>query len=286
MNATLTVNGEKMKKLTALMTCLLMFFSMQCLTPSVFGATVGANSDISSPEGWLDIPKVGKSPLKASYIYEYERRLLRPSTGGPRAQVNWNLAKLAIALGGRVEPYVELGSAQVLIEEPVNRGFGLDTDAFQFERSFAWGIGTKVLLWQQQIFRNQKKLQFFTDVKYRRTRANNDTVTGQKISLGSDTLTFNEWQAAIGVSQEFRISKHLSVTPYFGGKYSDVEMVSKGSFALQDNGGLAGKTHYQSHKKFGPFVGVDMGIGKCVTVFAEGRFVDEYGVSAGATVRF
>lgn len=275
-----------MKKLTALMTCLMMFLSLQCLTPSVFGATVGAASDISSPEGWLDIPKVGKSPLKASYIYEYEMRNLRPSTGGPRMQARWHLAKLAIALGDRVEPYIELGNAQILMEEPVNRGFGLDTDAFEFEHDFAWGIGTKVLLYQVQAFRNQpKKLKFFTDVKYRRTRANVDSVTGQEIILGSDTIKFNEWQAAIGVSQEFRFGKHLSVTPYFGGKYSDVDVISKGEFTIEDGGGLSGKSHYQSARKFGPYAGADINVGKCVTVFVEGRFVDESSVSAGVTVR-
>lgn len=276
-----------MKKQTVSAVCLMILFFVQCLTPSLFAATVGATSDVSTPEGgWLKIPRIGKNPIKASYVYEYETRALRPRSDNPTMKINWHLAKISIDLFDRIEPYVELGSAQISTRLPVGYLSGVVRDSFAYDPSFAWGFGGKVIIFEKKIFSSQPKgFQIFADGLFRRTRSGLDKYMGQHIADGAFNIKFIEWQAAVGVSQEFKISKNLTVTPYVGGKYSDIDEIDKGVAILSDEAGVEGKGRMQSRRKFGPFVGIDAGIGKCVSIFAEGRFVDEESVSTGVTVR-
>lgn len=267
-------------------TFLAVFVLMFCFAPFLFAASVGPSADVGSPEGWWKIPKIGKNPLKASYVYEYETRDLRPRDGDPTLRIHWNLAKLALDLGGRVEPYVELGSANILTREPVGHASGTMRDTFDFGAGFAWGVGAKIILFQKKIICEQAKpFQIFADGKFRRVRAQLDRYVGQDVVDGSDTMKLNTWQAAIGVSQEFKVCKNFTVTPYFGGKYSDVDAIDKGTVFVTDGSAVTGKARVQSRRKFGPFVGADFGIGPCINLFVEGRFVDENSVSTGVTIR-
>ncbi len=254
-----------------------------CSIGSALAASVGPTSDVATPEGGLlEIPKIGKSPLKASFVYDYENRDLRPKTGDPKAHVHWFLAKISCDIMDRVEPYIELGSAKMAARAPV----GATRDSFEYGASFAWGLGAKVILFKQKVFSSQAKdLQIFSDSKFRRTRTQLDKFIGQDITDGVVNATWLEWQTALGVSQEFKLSKDFTVTPYFGGKYSDMDAISKGAAFTASGSGINGKSRDQSQYKFGPFVGMDIGIGKFVSLSVEGRFVDENSVSAGITLR-
>jgi hypothetical protein len=261
----------------------LLLLTSQCSMGSVLAASVGLTSDVTAPEGGLlQIPKIGKSPLKASFVYDYENRDLRPKSGDPKAHVHWFLAKISFDIMDRVEPYIELGSAKMSARAPV----GTTRDSFDYGASFAWGIGAKVILFKKKVFSSQAKdLQIFSDSKFRRTRTQLDKLIGQDITDGAVNVKWLEWQTALGVSQEFRLCKNFTVTPYFGGKYSDIDAISKGTAITASGRGINGKSRDQSQYKFGPFVGMDIGIGKYMSLSVEGRFVDENSVSAGITFR-
>ncbi len=273
--------GENMKKLIMLAGMLVLI--AQYSTGSVLAASVGPTSDVATPEGGLlQIPKVGKSPLKAGFLYDYETRHLNPKSGDPTMQINWFLAKISFDIMDRIEPYIELGSAKMSARAPV----GTETASFDYGADFAWGIGAKVILFKQKVFSSQAKdLQIFSDTKFRRARVQLDGLIGQDVSDGAMNVKFLEWQTALGVSQEFRLSKDFTVTPYFGGKYSDIDAISKGTAITPSGWGIDGKSRDQSRNKFGPFVGVDIGVGKYASLFVEGRFVDENSVSSGITFR-
>lgn len=268
-----------MKKLIAFAGMLLLI--AQFSVGSALAASVGSTSDVATPEGGLlHIPKIGESPLKAGFVYDYETRSLRPYNA--KLRVNWFLAKISFDIMDRVEPYVELGGAKISTREPV----GGTHDSFGYGASFAWGVGAKVILFAKKVFCGQdKELKIFSDSKIRRTRGLLDRYIGAKVTSGDMDMHLFEWQTALGVSQEFKVSKHLTVTPYLGAKYSDVDMISDGFVTVGSGDGVFGKAVYGSHNKFGPFVGMDVGIGKWVSLSVEGRFVDENSVSAGITFR-
>jgi len=260
----------------------------QCSPGSALAASVGPTCDAATPEGGLlEIPKIGKSPLKAAFVYDYENRDLRPKRNDPDLRIHWFLAKLSIDIMDRVEPYIELGSANISTREPVTGGpSGTTRDSFDYGASFAWGLGTKVILFTKKVFSNQEKeMKLFSDTKFRRTRALLDRYISQKITSGDMDMHVFEWQTALGVSQEFKLSKHLTATPYLGAKYSDVDIISDGTAFTASGQGIGGKVRYGSRNKFGPFVGVDIGIGKYMSLSVEGRFADENSVSAGITFR-
>jgi hypothetical protein len=273
--------GGKMKKLAVFVGMLLLI--SQSSIGSVLAASVGPTSDVATPEGGLlQIPKIGNSPLKAAFVYDYENRDLRPKAGDPKLHVHWFLAKISFDILDRVEPYIELGSAKMSARAPV----GTTKDSFDYGASFAWGIGAKVILFKKKVFSSQDKdLQIFSDTKFRRTHTQLDKWIGQGITDGAINAKLLEWQTALGVSQEFKLSKNLTATPYFGGKYSDMDAISKGTAITASGLGINGKSRDQSQYKFGPFVGMDIGIGKYVSLFVEGRFVDENSVSTGITLR-
>ena len=253
----------------------------QCSMGSVLAASVGPTSDVATPEGGLlQIPKIGESPLKAAFVYDYETRHLRPYK--PEIRINWFLAKISFDIMNRVEPYVELGGAKMSTREPV----GDMRNTFDYGAGFAWGFGAKVILFAKKVFCGQdKELKIFSDTKFRRTRSTLDRYISQDITQGSMYMKLWEWQTALGVSQEFKITKDLTATPYLGAKYSDVDILSDGDVTTGSGDEVFGKVRYQSRYKFGPFIGMDIGIGKYVSLSVEGRFVDENSVSAGITFR-
>ena len=275
-----------MKKLAMFLGMLLLI--SQFSIGSVLAASVGPTSDVATPEGGLlQIPKIGKSPLAASFIYDYETRDLRPKSDDPKMHIHWFLAKISFDIMDRVEPYVELGGAKISTREPVDYGpDGMKRNSFDYGASFAWGLGAKVILYTKKVFSGQdKEMKIFSDSKFRRTRAFLDKYIGQGVTQGDMDMKFFEWQTALGVSQEFKLSKNFTVTPCLGAKYSDVNVISDGVAGTGSGDGVIGKARYGSRNKFGPFVGMDIGIGKYVSLFVEGRFVDENSVSTGITFR-
>ena len=149
----------------------------------------------------------------------------------------------------------------------------------------SWGAGATVVLYEKdvQYAGNKGVLRVGVDGKYRSSDLGVDKVKMDDViydstdtALTEKKFNCNEWQVAVGVSYQFS-----TVSPYAGVKYSDADGSAKATVSGQNY-----EYNFDPKSNFGIFAGIDVLAFDCLSINAEGRFIDETAFSAGATLRF
>lgn len=155
---------------------------------------------------------------------------------------------------------------------------------WETDSDLAWGAGGTLIIYAKEIVVREKGL--FTigvDGRFRRSELDVDTVVldGKTYPLSGPYVTStkfkcDEWQVAVELT--YQADRFI---PYAGIKYSDVS----GETAAT----ISGKKYDKdlgADDNVGIFAGCDILIADSMSVYVEGRFVDETALSAGATIRF
>jgi len=187
-------------------------------------------------------------------------------------------AKISYTIMDGVVVYALLGSISdtVITEKEADN----DINKYFLDDGFAWGFGASALIRE---FDNGIRIGI--DGKYRAAEADltEIDINGTKYGLSSIsdiTGDYEEWQFALGIAKEF--GEAVKFTPYGGVKYSDVEVQAKGT--------IAGTTYetasINSKDTVGGYAGAEVAFNDNLSLYAEGRFVDETAVSTGLTWKF
>jgi len=156
------------------------------------------------------------------------------------------------------------------------------------DHNFTWGAGATLVVYEKPVrIREQAMLRIGVDGRYRHSELDVDNVVlngtsfvpaegSSGSSLTSAGFDYNEWQAAVGVSVQFE-----NLVPYAGVKYSEADGHAKATFTTAEY-----KEDFGADDNFGAFVGADFIVNDSITIYAEGRFIDETAFSGGGTIRF
>lgn len=122
-------------------------------------------------------------------------------------------------------------------------------------------------------------LRLGVDAKYRQFDPDLDDVKQQRqsVTASKDGLSFKEWQAAAGLSYQYK-----RFIPYVGVKYSDMGAHIKFTHAGVD---YSDKT-LDSDNIFGLYYGLDVLVTDSISFNIEGRCIDETAANIGMNARF
>jgi opacity protein-like surface antigen len=215
-----------------------------------------------------------KVTAEGDFISERELDVANESV---ELETNFYQAKIACGIGNRIDIYALLGSikdAQVTEKEPSN------TYKYFFDDDFAWGFGASVLIHE---FENG--LRIGADGKYRAAEVDliELDINGTKYGLADISEVsgdFEEWQFSLGIAKEF--GETVKFIPYAGVKYSDVEVQAKGTIL----GTVYQTNNVNSKDTMGGYAGAEVAFNDNLSVYVEGRFVDESAFSTGITWKF
>lgn len=186
-------------------------------------------------------------------------------------------AKISYTIMDGVDIYALLGS---MSDGQVTEKVGANTYKYFFDTDFAWGLGASAV-----IHKFDNGVIVTTDGKYRSAEVGmtDIDINGTKYGLSSIsniTGTFEEWQIALGIAKEF--GEKVKFIPYAGVKYSDVNVKAQGTIL-----GTTYNTGDTSSKDIiGGYVGTEVAFTDNISIYAEGRFIDETAISFGAAYKF
>lgn len=150
---------------------------------------------------------------------------------------------------------------------------------------FAWGAGGTLVIYEKDVQYSDYKavLRIGVDGKYRssdlgvdKVKVDNAVYDSDDAALTEKEFNCDEWQVAVGASYQFD-----TFSPYGGVKYSDASGKAKASVS-----GTPYEYDFNPKSNFGIFAGIDVLAFDCLSIYAEGRFIDETAFSAGAILRF
>lgn len=236
----------------------------------VLAATVGSPGDPALLQG--------ETPFQVGV--DWNHTFKREMEEGSEIQTDWLMGKLSYRIdAARASIYGLLGSA---FGESKN-GLVLGTTrklSYDIDGAFAWGTGLSWTAWETQA--GSGLFRFWVDGRYQQFNA--DTSSAK---LGGDAASVNsldheqkEWHVALGMTY---VSGPWA--PYVGIRYSDVDIDQPGQ-ATFASGTVTGGSGLRSDLLIGTFVGLDYKATDQLAISVEGRLVDEYGISVGATYRF
>ena len=215
-----------------------------------------------------------KITVEGDFISERELDMPNESVD---LEANFYEAKIACSITDRIDIYALLGSikdTQVTEKEISN------TYKYFFDDDFAWGFGASVLVHE---FENGLRID--ADGKYRAAAVDliEIDLNGTKYSITDISEiagNYKEWQLSLGMAKEF--GEIVKFIPYAGIKYSDVEVQAKGTV-----GGTTYQTNNVNSKDtVGCYAGAEIAFNDNLSLYAEGRFIDETAVSTGFTWKF
>lgn len=188
--------------------------------------------------------------------------------------------KTGLIFGNRAVLYGICGAANA---EQKFRISGREIE-WETETDLVWGAGATLIIYEKEIdIREKGILTIGIDGRYRRSDLDTDKiiVDGTNYNLPDATISgtkfdSSEWQVALGVS--YQMDKLI---PYAGVKYSDIRGKAETTISATEY-----SRDFETEHKTGIFAGCDILITDSVSAYAEGRFIDETALSAGATIRF
>jgi hypothetical protein len=139
---------------------------------------------------------------------------------------------------------------------------------------FGGGVSYVVHAWEW----NKGIVRFGVDAKYRQFDPDTDDVrqASQSVATSQEGLRFKEWQAAAGISYQYK-----KLVPYIGVKYSDM-----GAHVKFNRAGSEYTDTLSSKNIFGLYYGIDMLVSDNISVNVEGRCIDETAANVGLNARF
>lgn len=152
------------------------------------------------------------------------------------------------------------------------------------ETDLVWGAGGTLIVYENEVsVRGEGMLRLGIDGQYRSSDLDIDKVVFGGVNynpsdaaLSGVKFDHKEWQVALEVSYQAD-----RIIPYGGVKYSDIDGKAAATIS-----GREYSRDFEPEQNIGIFAGVDFLITDTVSVYAEGRFIDETAFSAGGTIRF
>lgn len=193
--------------------------------------------------------------FKVGYEGEYvvERELKR----GELEDGQSHAVKMAYGVGPG-EVYGLLGATEFEVNQTANTHYNTDY-------GFLYGGGARAQLWN-----NLEGTAIGVDGRYRRSEPDVDEAMIGGTSVTRSDVTYQDWQVALGISQEIG-----NVVPYGGVKYSDVDISDVSGFA-----------DAESDHVIGPFAGVTAMATENLAFNIEGHYYDETSVTGGVTWQY
>lgn len=211
---------------------------------------------------------------EADFVSERELDVANESV---ELEAKFYSAKISYNIVKRFDIYALLGTVS---DAEITEKSGSDTYKYFFDDDFAWGLGITALIYE---FDNG--LRIGADGKYRSAEVDLTEIDVNGTRYGIADISniagdFEEWQVALGITREFGESVRFS--PYAGVKYSDVEVQAKGTIS----GTTYETDNVNSKDTVGVFAGTEITFTDNLSVYAEGRFIDEQAVAVGLSYGF
>ncbi|MDD5450188.1 MAG: hypothetical protein PHO42_06325, partial [Candidatus Omnitrophica bacterium] len=201
-----------------------------------------------------------------------ERKLKSDHTGNPSFRSAFYTGKLSLYLGHKFDIYGLAGFNDAKIHDFVDSSYIIET-----KLDAVIGGGLSCVLYELEFLSGILRLGF--DAKYRQFETKIDALQRYREDAGfsSDSLTFREWQASLGLAYQYK-----KFIPYIGVKYSDmdaqIEFVSDGTSYSEDG--------IKSKDLWGLFYGIDVLLCDNCSLNLEARHFDENAVNVGMNLRF
>ena len=141
----------------------------------------------------------------------------------------------------------------------------------------AWGLGAAYVLYEREYMNGV--LRVGVDGKYRQFRPDIDSVQQYRedVRATNTELSFKEWQAALGLSYQYK-----NYVPYCGLKYSNM----KSHIAFNYDGIMRSDKGVHADDTIGLFYGIDVLLTDSLSLNVEGRAIDETAANIGFNARF
>lgn len=155
---------------------------------------------------------------------------------------------------------------------------------WETEIDIAYGAGASLIIYEKEIAVREKGiLRIGIDGRYRSSDLDVDKIILNGSGYGSSDASVSkskfdcsEWQVALEVAYQTD-----RIIPYGGVKYSGI-----GGKAEATISGTEYSKDFDLKHEVGIFAGAEVLITDAVSAYAEGRFIDETALSAGAIIRF
>ncbi|MFC1620976.1 hypothetical protein ACFL2G_01600 [Candidatus Omnitrophota bacterium] len=265
----------------------------------IFAATVGNSMD-------LDLPKTSavlrqqvidqtlneceqkvkiKSALDLEFLFDKD---LESSAEIGKAELKgqWYMAKLAVTVFDKVEPYVKIGTSNLEVKWKLNEGENIEVDA---DQGLAWGFGLKGVIWDF----DEWGVRLTGDTQYRVTEPSDiESIMfrGDSISDPGADFKVEEWQLSLALSKKFELPLKMQsfyIVPYTGLTICDSLVDVK----FRDPGYLAEQySIYDANNKsnVGFFLGCDImpTLTSSFIYSMELRLIDETSLTLGGAMKF
>lgn len=190
----------------------------------------------------------------------------------PIQQLYSETAQVTLNLVRRVDLYGIAGSAKMQMDREI---FG--------RYAFAWGAGTKVLMYQNEA------IQVGCDFKYFQTKQKPSYLfsSGMPLDLDSNLkLTYEEYQAAMGLSYRSDL-----FCPYLVATYLNAKIKPNHNKFLVNISGWNEQSEAKIHSflnahTWGMAVGASLLMGEKGTLTVESRFINQNGIDVSLEIRF
>jgi len=282
----------KIKKKRSLFSIVLFFTILFCAAP-VMAMPSDADSNTAQMRGErVDFPLA----VGASTDFVLERAL---SNGEGLENADWYGANIYFDPVERLHFNLFLGAQQGSLEDlrlELSTG-GLVTDVTgvgKSETAFAFGIGAKADVMEFDLLPDRSKTELFVSGGYRRTDSDLESAAGsnglQPTALDME-IELQEWQAGVGVKQRFDdLIPGISLLPYLGVKYSDVDIDLSGISSFPAGPGVTASIvtgSRESNDIVGLFLGLQvLGWENRLSLDIEGRWVEETAVYLNGHIRW
>jgi hypothetical protein len=215
----------------------LFIFIMSAVKDSSFAATVGNALDLDLPaksavlkeqavRGALDdyeqTVKI-KTALDLEFVFDKDLKTTWELTGA-EMKGSWHMVKLATTLFNRVEPYIKLGTSNLMVEWTQSTADSTDSIEVEADYGFAWGAGVKAVLWDFE----DLGIRLTGDAQYRVTEPDVSKISRNSgstdvIDQGAD-FKVEEWQLSLVLSKKYELPlkwQSVYLVPYAGMTISD-----------------------------------------------------------------
>lgn len=217
--------------------------------------------------------------FRAAYLddYVYSQHFIgqfspNPDQKPPVTQLSTNAALLTFNFFRRVDLYGIVGNAQMQIDQEV---YG--------QGELAWGIGTKVVIYQTGC------MHIGCDFKYFTTQQTPHFLVSSGLPLDLATnlnLDYTEYQAAVGISYQASF-----VCPYIQATYLSAKLSPCPHVFLVNVPGMEGPmdasiSSFIGRHRWGMAVGATLLTGRKGSLAVESRFFNQNGIDASLELRF
>ncbi|MBN2189794.1 MAG: hypothetical protein JW728_01105 [Candidatus Aureabacteria bacterium] len=263
-----------------------------------FAGPAGNPSDPTIPHGpglmGMSPDKIGV--LKLSYENDiiFERELdgnLKDSMGGASVKMKvrdtkfkaqYYYGKISYAAFERVEEFVILGACNGVKIDGKTKTTN-DDFTLKYKTDFIWGVGGKILVYEWEDW----GIKILATGQYRQTEPKLDEFKINGVNVTPDLskkgkLEIKDWDAGGAISKEFQMGEKIIAVPYVGIKYADSDITYDCTATWDEKINLDTNSRY----KVMPYVGLDLIVTDFLSLNVEGRFVSDYALSAGLTLRF